>query len=131
MLAAARENLRHGASHIKLAAGGGDWQTYVTIHSYHPSAIHRAIDAGVKDVGHGQLLDEKTLRRMAQEGVFLSTQPFTVCYGQRRRALRNERTPKPLPRRGTWNVTGSRVTERPLVWQDLHIETPQSRYEFV
>ena len=105
VLAAARENLRHGASHIKLAAGGGyaspadplvgnqftyeeikaavdtaaDWQTYVTIHSYHPSAINRAIDAGVKDIGHGQLLDEKTLRRMAKEGVFLSTQPFTVC----------------------------------------------------
>jgi imidazolonepropionase-like amidohydrolase len=105
VLAAARENLRHGASHIKLAAGGGyaspadpllgnqftyeeikaavdtaaDWQTYVTIHSYHPSAINRAIDAGVKDIGHGQLLDEKTLRRMANEGVFLSTQPFTVC----------------------------------------------------
>ena len=56
-----------------------DWGTYVTIHAYHPSAVNRAIDAGVKDVGHGQLLDEKTLRRMAKEGVFLSTQPFTVC----------------------------------------------------
>jgi imidazolonepropionase-like amidohydrolase len=105
MLAAARENLRHGASQIKLAAGGGyaspsdplmgnqftyeeikaavdaasDWQTYVTIHAYHPSSINRAIDAGVMDIGHGQLLDEKTLRRMADKGVFLSTQPFTVC----------------------------------------------------
>jgi imidazolonepropionase-like amidohydrolase len=105
VLAAARENLRNGASQIKLAAGGGygspadpllgnqytfeeikaavdtaaDWQTYVTIHAYHPSSINRAIDAGVKDVGHGQLLDEKTLRRMADKGVFLSTQPFTVC----------------------------------------------------
>jgi len=38
-----------------------------------------AIDAGIKDVGHGQLLDKKTLQRMADEGVFLSTQPFTVC----------------------------------------------------
>ena len=106
VLAAARENLRHGASQIKLMAGGGyaspadpilgnqlsfdeikaavdtaaDWQTYVTIHSYHPSSINRAIDAGVKDVGHGQLLDKKTLKRMAKEGVFLSTQPFTVCH---------------------------------------------------
>jgi imidazolonepropionase-like amidohydrolase len=105
VLAAARENLRNGASQIKLAAGGGygspadpllgnqftfeeikaavdtaaDWQTYVTIHAYHPSSINRAIDAGVKDIGHGQLLDEKTLRRMADKGVFLSTQPFTVC----------------------------------------------------
>ena len=105
VLAAARENLRHGASHIKLAAGGGysspadpllgnqftfdelkaavdtaaDWGTYVTIHAYHSETINRAIDAGVKDVGHGQLLDKKTLKRMAKEGVFLSTQPFTVC----------------------------------------------------
>ena len=105
VLAAARENLRRGASHVKLAAGGGysspadpltgtqytydeikaavsaaeNWGTYVTIHSYHPAAINQAIDAGVKDVGHGQLLDEKTLKRMAKEGVFLSTQPFTEC----------------------------------------------------
>lgn len=105
MLAAVRENLRHGASQIKLAAGGGyaspadpllgnqftqeeikaavdaagDWGTYVTIHSYHPSAINRAINAGIKDVGHGQLLDGATLRLMADKGVFLSTQPFTVC----------------------------------------------------
>ncbi len=105
VLAAARENLRHGASQVKLMAGGGysspadpllgnqftfdeikaavdtaaDWGTYVTIHSYHPAAINRAIDAGIKDVGHGQLLDEKTLQKMADKGVFLSTQPFTVC----------------------------------------------------
>lgn len=105
VLAAARENLRHGASHIKIAAGGGysspadpllgtqftfdeikaavdaaaNWGTYVTIHSYHPAAINMAIDAGIKDVGHGQLLDKKTLKRMAKTGVFLSTQPFTVC----------------------------------------------------
>ncbi len=105
VLAAARENLRHGASQIKMAAGGGyssptdpiestqftfeemkaaadaasDFGTYATVHAYTPRAINRAIDAGVKDVGHGQLLDEKTLRRMAKEGIFLSTQPFTEC----------------------------------------------------
>lgn len=105
VLAAVRENLRLGASHIKLMAGGGysspadpllgnqftfeeikaavdtasDWGTYVTIHAYHPSAVERAIDAGVKDIGHGQLLTKEILQRMADEGVFLSTQPFTVC----------------------------------------------------
>jgi imidazolonepropionase-like amidohydrolase len=56
-----------------------NWGTYVTIHSYFPESINMAIDAGIKDVGHGQLLDKKTLQRMADEGVFLSTQPFTVC----------------------------------------------------
>jgi imidazolonepropionase-like amidohydrolase len=105
VLTAARENLRHGATQIKIAAGGGyssptdpllgtqythaevkaavdaaaNWGTYVTIHSYHPESVNMAIDAGVKDVGHGQLLDKKTLERMAKEGVFLSTQPFTLC----------------------------------------------------
>lgn len=106
VLQAARENLRRGASQIKLATGGGyaspadplmgnqftfeeikaavdtaaDWGTYVTIHAYHKSSINRAIDAGVKDIGHGQLLDRETLQRMADKGVFLSTQPFTVSH---------------------------------------------------
>lgn len=105
ILAAARENLRLGASQIKIAAGGGyasptdplfstqftfeemkaaadaatDFGTYVTMHAYTPAAVNRAIDAGIKDVGHGQLLDRETLERMAAEGVHLSTQPFTVC----------------------------------------------------
>jgi imidazolonepropionase-like amidohydrolase len=68
-----------------------DWQTYVSIHAYHPSTINRAIDAGVKDVGHGQLLDEKTLRRMADKGVFLSTQPFTVCHEPQLSDFSNEK----------------------------------------
>jgi imidazolonepropionase-like amidohydrolase len=106
VLAAARENLRHGASQIKIAAGGGyssptdpimstqytfdemkaaanaatDFGTYATCHAYTTRAINRAIDAGFKDIGHGQLLDEATLKRMAEEGIFLSTQPFTVCH---------------------------------------------------
>jgi imidazolonepropionase-like amidohydrolase len=105
MLAAARDNLRGGASQIKIATGGGysspadpllgnqftfdeikaavdvanNLGTYVTIHAYTPEAINVAIDAGIKDVGHGQLLDKATLERMAKEGVSLSTQPFTVC----------------------------------------------------
>ena len=105
VLAASRETLRKGASHVKVAAGGGysspsdpltgaqftydeikaavdaasNWGSYVTIHAYHPDAVNVALDAGVMDVGHGQLLDEKTLRRMAKDGVFLSTQPFTEC----------------------------------------------------
>ena len=105
VLAAARDNLRLGASQVKLAAGGGyssptdpiestqftfdelkaavdaaeDYGTYVTVHAYLPKSINRAIDAGVKVIEHGQLLDEATLERMANEGIWLSTQPFTVC----------------------------------------------------
>jgi len=46
---------------------------------YTPRGANRAIDAGAKVIEHGQLLDEKTLTRMAKEGIWLSTQPFTTC----------------------------------------------------
>jgi imidazolonepropionase-like amidohydrolase len=128
VLAAARENLRHGASQIKVAAGGGyasptdpimstqftfdemkaaadaasDFGTYATMHAYTPKAINRAIDAGFKDVGHGQLLDEKTLKRMAKEGISLSTQPFTVCNESQLDAVSNAKLA--IVCKGTANV---------------------------
>lgn len=100
VLTAVRENLRNGASQIKLMAGGGtssaydpvdvtqytldemraaveaaeDWGTYVTVHAYTVRAVRRAIEAGVKCVEHGQMLDEATLRLMAERGVWLSSQ---------------------------------------------------------
>jgi imidazolonepropionase-like amidohydrolase len=51
-----------------------DWGTYVTVHAYTPRAIRRAIEAGVKVVDHGQLLDEDTLRLMAEQDIWLSLQ---------------------------------------------------------
>lgn len=100
VLTAVRENLRMGASQIKLMAGGGtssaydpvdvtqytldemraavdaaeDWGTYVTVHAYTVRAVRRAIEAGVKCIEHGQLLDDETLALMAERGVWLSTQ---------------------------------------------------------
>lgn len=100
VLTATRENLRFGASQIKVMAGGGtstaydpvdvtqytfdeikaavdaaeDWGTYVMVHAYTPRAVRRAIDAGVKCIEHGQLLDEETLQLMADKGIWLSTQ---------------------------------------------------------
>jgi len=100
VLTAVRENLRMGASQIKLMAGGGtssaydpvdvtqytfdemraaveaaeDWGTYVMVHAYTTRAVRRAIEAGVKCIEHGQLLDEDTLKLMAERGVWLSTQ---------------------------------------------------------
>ena len=100
VLTAVRENLRFGASQIKVMAGGGtssaydpvdvtqytldemkaaveaaaDWGTYVTVHAYTPKAVRRAIEAGVKCIEHGQLLDEPTLQLMAQKKVWLSMQ---------------------------------------------------------
>jgi imidazolonepropionase-like amidohydrolase len=102
VLRAVREQLMRGATQIKLAAGGGvssnfdpldvsqytlaelqaaveaaaDWNTYVTVHAYTPRAIQKSIQAGVRCIDHGQLLDEDTARMMAEQGVWLSIQPF-------------------------------------------------------
>ncbi|MER7771081.1 amidohydrolase family protein [Kitasatospora sp. NPDC096140] len=104
VLAAVREQLRKGAAQIKLMAGGGvasdfdpldvlqfttaeleaavaaaaDWGTYVTAHVYTSDAVRRAVDAGVRCIEHGHLVDESTIRYLAEKGVWLSTQPFEV-----------------------------------------------------
>ncbi len=98
-----REQLALGASHIKLMAGGGvssvydpldvtqytvaelraaveaaeNWGTYVTVHAYTPRAVRQAIEAGVKCIDHGQLLDDATAKLMAEKGIWWSLQPFT------------------------------------------------------
>lgn len=100
VLTATRENLRFGASQVKLMAGGGissdydpldvsqytldelraaveaadDWNTYVTVHAYTARSVRRAIEAGVKCIEHGQLLDKATLQLMAERGTWLSLQ---------------------------------------------------------
>jgi imidazolonepropionase-like amidohydrolase len=100
VLTAVRENLRFGASQIKVMAGGGaatvydpldvtqytldelraaveaadDWGTYVTVHAYTPKAVRRAVEAGVLCVEHGQLLDEETIRFLGEKGIWLSLQ---------------------------------------------------------
>ncbi len=55
-----------------------DWNTYVTVHAYTPKAVRRAIEAGVKCIEHGQLLDESTVQLIAAKGIWLSTQTFTA-----------------------------------------------------
>src|SRR5215831_76590 len=98
----AREQLRQGASQIKLMAGGGvaspynplesiqyteaeiragveaadNWGTYVTVHAYTPRAIRQAVAAGVKCIEHGHLIDEPTAKFLAQKGIWWSLQPF-------------------------------------------------------
>jgi len=37
-----------------------NWGTYVTVHAYTPSAVQRAIAAGVKVLEHVHLMDEAT-----------------------------------------------------------------------
>lgn len=102
VLAAVREQLRQGASQIKLTIGGGaasmydplstlqyrpeeiraaveaasDYGTYVATHVYTVAGIRRAVDAGVRSIEHGHLADEPTIRLLAETGTWLSTQPF-------------------------------------------------------
>ncbi|TDC65071.1 amidohydrolase family protein [Actinomadura sp. GC306] len=102
VLAGVREQLRKGASQIKMMAGGGvasaydhldvlqytaeelragvqaaaDWGTYVAVHVYTGAGVRRAVEAGVRVIEHGQLAEEDDVRFMADHGVVLCLQPF-------------------------------------------------------
>jgi imidazolonepropionase-like amidohydrolase len=97
-----REQLRQGATQIKIMAGGGvsssydpldvaqyteeeinaavraaaGWNTYVTVHAYTSTAVQSAIKAGVKCIDHGHLIDDATAKIMADKGIWWSMQPF-------------------------------------------------------
>jgi imidazolonepropionase-like amidohydrolase len=101
---ATRDQLRRGATQIKVMASGGAASptdpidatqftvdelraavdearvrdTYVLAHAYHPKSIANCLEAGVRSIEHGNLLDEETARRMAKEGAFLV--PTMVTY---------------------------------------------------
>ncbi len=94
---AARDELRKGATQIKIMASGGvaspydpvwnlqyseeevraiveearAWRTYVMAHAYTPEAICRSIDFGVRSIEHGNLIDEVTADHVAGAGAFV------------------------------------------------------------
>jgi imidazolonepropionase-like amidohydrolase len=111
---AVRDQLRRGATQIKVMASGGAASptdpidatqftveelraaveeaavrdTYVLAHAYHPKSIANCLEAGIRSIEHGNLLDEETAKRMAAEGTFLV--PTLVTYevlGERGEAL--------------------------------------------
>jgi imidazolonepropionase-like amidohydrolase len=99
-LMAVRENLRHGATQIKIMGGGGvmsdydpihslqpspaeiraavqaasDWDTYVMAHAYTSDAARRLVDNGVKCIEHGLLIDDATAKYLKEKDVVISTQ---------------------------------------------------------
>lgn len=101
---AARDELRKGATQIKIMASGGvaspydpiwnlqysdeemraiveearGWRTYVLAHAYTPEAIGRAIDNGVRSIEHANLIDAPTAARVAEAGGFVV--PTLVTY---------------------------------------------------
>ncbi len=94
---AVREQVRNGANHIKIMAGGGvssptdpidgtqfsveelraaveeaeAANLYALAHAYSPRAVTRAVQAGVRSIEHGNLIDEATARIMKTHGTFL------------------------------------------------------------
>lgn len=100
VLVAARENLKMGASQLKMHLAGGvgtefdpidgrqflkeeieaavevadGFGTYVTAHVYTVDGIKQAIEAGVKSIEHGNLLNEEIAQMMVENNVWLSPQ---------------------------------------------------------
>ena len=109
---AVREQLRRGATQIKLLASGGiasptdpfdsiqfsageiaaatevaaGWHTYVLAHCHTSPAIDIAIANGVRSIEHGSLLEEATAKRMKELGVFMV--PTLQTIEEARRASR-------------------------------------------
>ena len=94
---AARDELRKGATQIKILASGGvaspydpiwnlqyseeevraiveearAWHTYVLAHAYSPEAIRRSIEFGVRSIEHGNLIDRATAEHVADADAFV------------------------------------------------------------
>ena len=94
---AVREQVRNGANQIKIMAGGGvssptdpidgtqfsleelraaveeaeAANLYAMAHAYSPRAVTRAVQAGVRSIEHGNLIDEATARVMKSHGAYL------------------------------------------------------------
>src|SRR5262245_7416298 len=101
---AARDELRKGATQIKILASGGvaspydpiwnlqyseeevraiveeaqAWHSYVLAHAYSPEAIRRSIDFGVRSIEHGNLIDRATAEHVARADAFVV--PTLVTY---------------------------------------------------
>ncbi|MEX2201175.1 MAG: amidohydrolase family protein [Dongiaceae bacterium] len=105
---AVREELRKGADQIKVMAAGGmvsrvpihrphfamdelramveeatAADTYVMAHAYESLAIRRCVEAGVRSIEHGNLIDDDTARLMAERGTFM-VPTMTVYEGYHR-----------------------------------------------
>lgn len=115
--AAARDEIRRGASHIKIMANGGVASPtdridsdqfseeeiaaavdeaamanlYVVAHAYTARSIERSVRNGVRSIEHGNLVDEPTVALMKEKGAYLV--PTLSTY----RALADEGVAAGLP----------------------------------
>ncbi|WP_411576669.1 metal-dependent hydrolase family protein [Streptomyces mutabilis] len=104
--AAARDEFRKGAQHLKILLSGGvasphdevsavqytddeiraavieahNHNRYVTVHAYHPRGINQALRAGARCVEHGNLIDDETIELLLANDAFLV--PTLITYEQ-------------------------------------------------
>ena len=97
VIKATRDQLRHGADHIKMMLSGGvaspsdpldsiqyrvdeiaacveeaeRWGSYVCAHAYSDVAIRRGVVNGVRTIEHGNFVGEETAGMMAERGAFV------------------------------------------------------------
>ena len=107
----AREQMRQGADQVKIMMSGGvaspydpldslqfsdgeihaaveeaaAFGRYVCAHAYTPSAITRAAHAGVRTIEHGNLIDARSARLMAEKNMFLVAN-LVAYYAMKERA---------------------------------------------
>jgi imidazolonepropionase-like amidohydrolase len=117
--AAARDELRKGAHHVKVMASGGvssptdrvdstqysmdelraiveeaeAANRYVAAHAYTARAVNRALEAGVRSIEHGNLLDDRSVQLLVEHNAYLV--PTLVTYW----ALKEEGMSHGLPER--------------------------------
>jgi imidazolonepropionase-like amidohydrolase len=104
--AAARDELRKGAYHIKVMASGGvasptdridsvqysmdelravveeasAVNRYVAAHAYTARAVNRAVEAGIRSIEHGNLIDDSSVALLADPGRDVFLVPTLVTY---------------------------------------------------
>lgn len=100
VMAAVRENLRKGATQIKLMGSGGvgsdfdpidsvqfrpeeiraatdalaDWGTYAGSHLHNDAAIKRALENGVMSIDHASQMTDETMRLLKKNGAYMNPQ---------------------------------------------------------
>jgi imidazolonepropionase-like amidohydrolase len=100
VLAAVRENLRNGATQVKLMGSGGvgsefdpidsvqfrpeeitaatdalaDWDTYAGSHLHNTAAIKRALENGVKSIDHASQMTDETMELLKEKGAYMNPQ---------------------------------------------------------
>src|SRR5262249_36100114 len=72
-------SLGYSPEELRAIVGEADgWQTYVMAHAYTPRAIRRALEAGVRTIEHGNLIDEPTAEFAKKSGAFIV--PTLITY---------------------------------------------------